>query len=166
MPAYNLPFFGEIDSTEPEEYYEANIELNGHTIQLDLNFDEDEPIDTNHLDALAKLLTSLAEVDRENQVYIEKDFNGAGDTVKTYIDHHLENIDEGELKELIDTGNEAISPQDQMLKALRLVRVGFYPGNEQDFAVFDYSINPELTQYLVVIFRNEEGEINYITMES
>jgi hypothetical protein len=53
-----------------------------------------------------------------------------------------------------------------MLSKLHLVRVGLYPDSEDEFAIFDYSIGQELTQYLVVINTNEDGEIDYMTMES
>ncbi len=165
MPTFNLPFFGEIDPTELEEYYDVNIELNGNTIKLDISFDE-ESIDTSNLNALVALSGNLTDLDDGNKALIELDYGGEGDTVKTYINHHLEDMDGDELAGIIDVANTSVSPQQQMLKAFKLVRVGFYPDDEEHFAIFDYSIDPELTQYLVVISRNRKGEVSYITMES
>lgn len=164
MPAYNLPFFGEINPIGLEEYYDVSIELNGNAINLDISFDE-ERIDTRSLDALAALLANLTNLDSENIALIKRDYAGEGDTVKTYIDHHLEDMGVDELSGIVDMDN-TVSPQEQMLEAFRLVRVGFYPEDEVNFAIFDYSINPEFTQYLVVISRNKKGEVTYITMES
>lgn len=165
MPAYNLPFFGEINSGELEEYYDVTIALNGNPIKLDIRFDE-EHIDTHSLNALAALLGNLTNLDSGNKTLIERDYAGEGDTVKTYIDHHLEDMDADELSGIVDMDNTTVSPQQQMLKAFRLVRVGFYPDDEANFAIFDYSIDPEQTQYLVVISRNKDGQVSYITMES
>ena len=165
MPVHNLPFFGEIDLAKLEEYYEVTIQLNSNEVELDLNFSV-ENIEAGHLNSLAALLSNLAAIDAGNKAFIEQDYNGAGDTVRMYIDHHLDEIDDEELGNIIDLSNTDVDIKEQLVKALKLIRVGFYPGNEQDFAVFDYSIDPEFTQYLVVLFRNEKGEIHYITMES
>lgn len=40
------------------------------------------------------------------------------------------------------------------------------PHNENQFAIFDYSIDQDLTQYLVVINTDENGNLDYMTMES
>ena len=53
-----------------------------------------------------------------------------------------------------------------LLKKLHLVRVGLYPDSKDQFAIFDYSIGKELTNYLVVINTDENGNLEYMTMES
>ena len=52
------------------------------------------------------------------------------------------------------------------MNSLRLVRVGLFPDSEDRFAIFDYSIGRNLTQYLVVINTDENGNLDYMTMES
>lgn len=43
--------------------------------------------------------------------------------------------------------------------------MGLYPDSDDQFAIFDYSIGPEITQYLVVLFIDEFGDLDYITMQ-
>jgi len=52
------------------------------------------------------------------------------------------------------------------LTKLKLIRVGLYPTSEDNFAIFDYSIGEEITDYLVVINTDENGQLDYMTMES
>ena len=53
-----------------------------------------------------------------------------------------------------------------MRKLLHLNRIGFYPHDAQHYAVFDYTLGEEYTDYLLVVVLNDAGEIEYITMES
>jgi hypothetical protein len=166
MPKYTLPHFGEIDTTDLEEYYDVEIEFNGNDVSIDLNF-EDKSIDTKHLDNVKKIIKDLATYDKQNVKYIEQDYKDEeADTVRTYIEHHLDEIDESELLEVIDLTDKTDKKEIQLMKALHLVRVGFYPHGEKIFATFDYSLDQDLTNYLVVINTDANGKLVYMTMES
>jgi len=166
MADYSLPYFGELDSKNLEEYYDVDIDFNGQKTQIDLNF-ENNSIDTKRLDIVKQFIENISEFDKKNKKYIEQDYADADNgTVKTYVEHHLEEIGKDELSNLVDFDNKATNPEIQLMNSLRLVRVGLYPDNEDQFAVFDYSIRKELTQYLVVININEKGDLDYMTMES
>ena len=166
MANYSLPYFGELDSKNLEEYYDVDIDFNGQKTQIDLNF-ENNSIDTKRLDIVKQFIENISEFDKKNKKYIEEDYADADNgTVKTYVEHRLEEIGKDELSNLVDFDNKATNPEIQLINSLRLVRVGLYPDNEDQFAVFDYSIGKELTQYLVVININEKGYLDYMTMES
>ncbi len=166
MAKYTLPPFGQLDTDQPETYYEAEVPLKDFSVQIDLNFDG-TPVTTADLDTAKRFIEQLPDFDFRNKKYLEQDFaDEEADTVRTYLEHHLEELGEAELGELIDFSNKKISPEKQLLKQLHLVRMGLYPGNEDQFAIFDYSIGPEFTQYLVVIFTDASGNPSYITMES
>lgn len=166
MANYTLPHFGQLDPTNLDECYDADIDLNGQEIQIELNF-ENKTIDTRRLDIVRKFIESIASFDKKNKKYIDQDYADKDcDTVKTYVEHHLEEIDKKELTELVDFGNKSLSARKQLVKALRLVRLGLYPDSVDQFAIFDYSIGQELTQYLVVINTDQDGKLDYMTMES
>ena len=164
MSTYHLPPFGELETESLDSYYDVDIDFEGRTIQLDLNFEE-ETIDAKRLDLAKTFITRLSEFNQKNLVAIQEDFDD-GDTVKEYIDHHLKELANEDLAVLIDRNNKKISQDMQLLAKLQLVRVGLYPGSDEQFATFDYSIGQELTNYLVVLFTNEKGELDYMTMES
>lgn len=120
------------------------------------------------MDLVKNILENLKEFDSKNRQYIEQDYADENtDTVKTYVDHHLTEVPEEELAGCIDFSNSSITPERQLINALQLVRVGFYPDEGEDqVAVFDYSLGFDITNYLIVIFINEKGELDHMTMES
>ena len=166
MATYTLPQFGQIDTTNLEDSYDVEIEFDGDKIQIDLNFD-DKTIGTKRLDKVKKFIEKIKDFDIKNKKYIEKDYKDEdADTVRTYVQHHLEEMERENLKGLVDFENEKMDPEIQLMRKLRLVRIGFYPDDEDEFAVFDYSIGTALTNYLVVININENGKLEDMTMES
>lgn len=166
MANYILPHFGQLDTENLEEYYDVTIIFNNTEVQLDLNF-ENNKVDISRLAIAKRFIDQMADFDLKNKTYIEQDFKDEdADTVKTYLEHHLEELDPDDLENIIDTGNKKVSKEKQLLKKLHLVRMGLYPDSEDQFAIFDYSIDPGLTQYLVVLFVDEFGNLDYITMES
>jgi hypothetical protein len=169
MAEYTLPHFGNLPTENLEEYYDVDIEFNGNEIQIDLNF-ENKTIDTLTVDTVKNFIENVENVenfDNLNKTYILNDYNDEdGDTVKFYLEHHLEEVGKDELSKLINFDDTTTEPEQQLLTKLKLVRVGLYPESEDNFAIFDYSIGQEITNYLVVINTDEKGELDYMTMES
>jgi len=166
MTAFTLPYFGSINPSSVEEYYEVDIKFEGNEVQIDLNF-ENKDIDPSKLDTLKTFLENIDQMDALNKGYINKDYKDKnGDTVKFYLEHHLEEIDEETLSSLVDFNNKSIEPEKQLLSKLHLVRIGLHPDNEKAFAIFDYSIDPDFTDYLVVINTDKDGKLDFMSMES
>lgn len=163
---YTLPYFGELDLTDLEDRYDVSLEFKGEEIDADLNFDEAK-IEQKHLDIVKNFLDKLTEFDAKNHQHILNDFRSEkGDTVKEYLSFHLEQIPKDELVGLVDFNDTAVSPEEQLFKAIKLVRVGFYPHDEEQIVVFDYSIGRNLTDHIIVVDVDKKGNLNYITMES
>ena len=166
MSNFKLPHFGFIDPGSLEEYYDVNIPYQDSEIQIDLNFGS-KTIDPARLETVKQFIENIRIHDLSNRKHIEADYNDEdGDTVKFYLEHHLEELGKDELAELIDLNSKSTEHEKQLLKKLNLVRVGLYPDGEDQFAVFDYSIGQEITNDLVVLFTDENGNLDYITMES
>jgi hypothetical protein len=49
---------------------------------------------------------------------------------------------------------------------LQLKRIGLYPGAEGYVAVFDYTIDQEATDYILVVEFDADGEVYGISMDS
>lgn len=166
MKEYTLPHFGNLATENLEEYYTVNIEFDGDEIEIDLNF-ENKTFDTITMDKVKNFIENIEKYNKLNKTYILNDYNDEdGDTVKSYLEHHLDEVEKEELSNLINFDDKTIEPELQLLKNLKLVRVGLYPDNEDNFAIFDYSIGVEITNYLVVINTDEHGQLDYMTMES
>ena len=166
MANIKLPHFGNLDSDALEQYYDTNINFNSTQVQVDLNFGG-ETIAPEKLELAGRFIDNIRIHDINNRKRIEVDFNDEdGETVGAYIQHHLEELNPADLAELIGGNVKTDEKPGLLLKKLRLVRVGVYPEREDHFGVFDYSFGEEFTNYLVVIFTDENGNIDYITMES
>ena len=166
MATITIPHFGPLDPSSLEEYYDTEIEYGGKQIQIDLNF-AGTTIEAKKLETVKDFIDNIRIHDIKNKKYIDRDYNDDdADTVKTYLEHHLEELGENELASLIDFNSKSNEHEKQLLKKLHLVRVGIYPEGEDQFAIFDYSIGQEITNHLVVINTDENGNFIYITMES
>ena len=160
-----LPPFGIIDATSLDEYYDTAIDFNGRQINVDLNFDN-KTIDIKRLEVVKHFIENIRIHDLNNKKHIQNDFDEDGETVRPYIQNHLEDLATDELEELIGSNTKTADQPKLLVKKLHLVRVGLYPNSENQFATFDYSLGRTLTDYLVVIVTDENGNLDYITMES
>jgi len=166
MENYILPHFGYIHPNNIEDYYSAEITYHDNKIQFDINFDE-TTTDFITLDKIKNVIERLEKFEEKNKRYILHDFhNENGETVSSYIEHHLEEIDESTLSKLIDFTDSSKSREEQLVDQLKLIRVGIYPNYAEHFITFDYSLGENITPYLVVINTKENGNLCEILMES
>lgn len=168
MSTYRLPYFDEIHLKYLKDYYESEIEIHGKPVHLDLNIEE-EKISKDRLDCLSRLLENLPNLVSNIEKEIQENYNNQEDgDVRFYIKHHLEELDESSLSTLgVDNNNQSKTVDKQLLEKLYLRRVGFYPEYEgEGFAVMDFTISEQLTDYLLVAYLGEDGELGYFAMES
>ncbi len=167
MTEYTLPHFGKLQTENLDEYYCIDVELNGKKIQIDLNF-ENKSVDIVIFDKIKNFIENIENFDKQNQGYIKSDFNDEnGDTVKEYITFHIEEGEE--FLEQIGISTDNTDKEHALLAKLHLTRVGLYPDDKHDtscFAVFDYSINKDLTDQLVVVNTDENGNLDGLSWES
>ena len=159
----HLPYFKEIDISMLKDYYEVDIEFEEKKLQIDLNF-EKESIVEKEMNPVVSILENLNEAILKILNYIQLDFKN-GDEVNEFINFHLEELSEEELKGLFTSANSILSKEEQFLSVIRLKRIGLYP-EEEIFAIFDFSIDDEVSQYLLVVKVNAQIELDHITMES
>lgn len=165
MNSFKLPHFGILDLDSLNEYYEAEIDFNNTTIQVDLNF-EGKSIQVETLDVLKQFIENIRIHDINNKKFIQSDFESSNeDSVKDYIQDHLDELPLDEVEDLIGSNIKSADRPEKLLKKLHLIRVGLYP-HSKEFAVFDYSIGKELTNYFVVVNTDENGNLDYIAIES
>ncbi|MGG9963101.1 DUF2004 domain-containing protein [Ferruginibacter sp. SUN106] len=166
MATFTLPHFGPIDPAELDEYYDVTIPFNNGTIEVDLNF-ESKTIAVEKLATVKHFIENIRIYDINNKGYIAKDYNDEeGDTVQFYLQHHLEELGTAELASLLPAGSKSADHEKLLLQKLHLVRVGIYPHNTDYFAVFDYTLGQDITDQLIVIITDENGNLDYMTIES
>lgn len=86
--------------------------------------------------------------------------------VATYFSHHAEELSEKELKQIFGVSDPDELTIDHLLDALQLKRIGLYPGAESYVAVLDYTIDESVTDYLLAVQFDRDGEVFDISMDS
>jgi hypothetical protein len=165
MPKIDIPHFGSIDPFSVEEEYNESFQFRGKEVLLDLHF-EAQWISPDKLKTVKDMLDDLVFIEAKNRQRLRRDFGATSDnTVKYYLEFLQEKIWRSALEELVDFTNGSITPVEQLFASLHLVRIGFYPDNEDVFSVFDYSIGDDYTEYVIAMNCTQAGELQMMTME-
>ena len=160
----DLPFFHELNSDSLTDYYEATIDFEQATIQLDINFDE-TTIDPDKLLTVKNYLDELQAIIGIAKNGIFNDFEN-GEDVKEFLTFHIEELDQSDLDSLLTHADKTLSLEQQILSILKLRRIGFYPDADDEFAILDFVLDEEISQYILVVKINDHKTIDHITMES
>lgn len=101
MAKYVLPCFGQLDSENLERYYDCEINFNNTMVSVH----ETSGIEKFILAGLKLQRNSLSNwltMTLRTRSILEQDYKeDVGDTVRAYIEHHLDELGETELNELI-----------------------------------------------------------------
>lgn len=159
----NITYFGEVEINSPQEYNEGQIVIDNRQIKLDLNFYDGVP-EYDWVAEYENYIKDLEQHKADVEAAIRADYEDGGD-VKEYVDFHLEELDASIIDKVLVGTDASKSKEERSLTALKLKRIGFYPGNE-NYAVWDYTIGREITDLLVVVNTDSTGKINYVTWEN
>lgn len=159
----NITYFGEVEINSPQETNEGKVIIDNHQIELDLNFYDGVP-EHDWLAEYENYIKDLKQHKADVEAAIRSDYEEGGD-VKEYVDFHLEELDASIIDKVLVGTDVSKTKEERMLSALKLVRIGFYPGDE-NYAVWDYTIGREIADMLVVVNTDNAGKINYVTWES
>ena len=158
----DIKYFKNVDFNS--DYLETTIEFQNREIQLDINTDAVLGENTwvkEYEEYISKLETFKEKIDKE----IIKDFENNGIT-KEWVDFHSEELIESiEENGTLDSCDKNLPVDRQILSALKLNRIGIYPKYE-DYAVWDYILDDEISDEILVIVTDKNGEIVDITWES
>lgn len=144
-----LPFFNELNSDSLTDYYEVNIDIKQNKIQLDINFNE-TIINADRLITLKGYLDAPQAIIDIAKKEIFNDYEN-GEDVKEFLTFHIEELDQSDLDSLLKHADKSLSLEQQILSVLKLRRIGFYPEDKDEFAVLDFTLNEEISQYLLVV---------------
>lgn len=159
-----LKYFNEIDLQNLTDYYEVDIDFKGNPLQLDINFEETK-INESDLDYLKTILADLDGTLLKVNDFIQNDYK-SGEDVQEFLTFHLEEFDNNELESLLSDSDKSLTKEEQLLSIIKLKRIGFYPEDNDEYAIFDFVTDEEVSQYLLVVKVNSKGELDHITMES
>lgn len=158
----DIKYFKNVDFNT--DYLETTIEFQNREIELDINTDVVLGKDSwvkEYEEYISKLEVFKEKIDKE----IIKDFENNGIT-KEWVDFHLEELGEAiEEEGLLKECDKKLSLDRQVLSIIKLRRIGIYPEYE-DYAIWDYILDDEISDEILVIVTDKNGEIVDITWES
>lgn len=159
-------YFGEININDLEEYYSVDFEFNNELITIDLNF-ECKKIEKFRIERIISFLDRINDSDCLNRDYIKNNFLEEG-VASSFINSYLGEFEQDDLLGTVNMSNQNILEDFELLKELKLVRIGFYPDGKYGvnyFAAFDYSIDADGDPYnqLLVVNIGEKGKLCTIT---
>jgi len=160
---YTLPYFGEIAPDKLDNYYDAELSYKGREIDTDI-MSESGAVDVSVLEKIAYWLSDIARLDTLGMGILRTDFDSGSD-VHEYIEIHQEELKKSDLKKLMK-GSKGDTEEEKLLAAIELRRIGFSPETPERFITLDYSFDPEITNYLLVLDLDPDGALRYMTMES
>lgn len=158
----DIKYFKNVDFNT--DYLETTIEFQNREIELDINTDVVLGKDSwvkEYEEYISKLEVFKEKIDKE----IVEDFENDGIT-KEWVDFHLEELGEAiEEERLLERCDKKLSLGRQVLSIIKLRRIGIYPEYE-DYAIWDYILDDEISDEILVIVTDKNGEIVDITWES
>lgn len=165
MKKYNFPYFGDIDLNEEEDFFEVDASIGEVNFNIELDFEGEEP-SVKSLDRVKQFLSQLPLHIDKSKLYINQEFDRVPGFVSDYISFFKESIEEnGDVDTYIDENNPDKSTEEQLLDKFYLLRIGIYP-NGDALAIFDYTIDDEYTDDLLVVYMTDEGELYGMTIEN
>jgi len=164
MSTFTLPVIGSFE-LPPDGVFEATVELHGRCVGLDINVYG--AATQGLLDSVAGFVTNLAGLDQSARDFLSRDFEQNNEScVRLYIKYHLEVLDPDALRASLAVAHSQATDAKLFLSKINLCRVGLYPDSQDECAVFDYTIDERLTQYLIVVRFDSKGAIVAVDMES
>lgn len=162
-----MKYFESVDFKNLNEtYLTKSVVIDNEKVNVNLNFDKTKLSD-EELTKLKSFLNQLSKTIKVNAIDLKKEFESSEEnTVKEYISHHLAEIPKDELNKLIDSNNKIRSEEEKLFEKIKLTRIGIYPQDHEQYAIFDYTFGEKYTQYLLVIITDKDGKIIEIIIES
>lgn len=158
----DIKYFKNVDFNT--DYLETAIEFQNREIQLDINTDVVLGKDSwvkEYDEYISKLEIFKEKIDKK----IIEDFENNGIT-KEWVDFHLEELGEAiEEEGLLKECDKKLSLDRQVLSIIKLRRIGIYPEYE-GYAIWDFILDDEISDEILVIVTDKNGEIVDITWES
>jgi hypothetical protein len=154
-------YFGDLDSHDGSFLWDASVNLHGHPVAVSLECPRS--VTAKRLDAAAAFPQDLTRFDKLARVAIARD----KECVSEYVDHHLDALTPAQLTTIFGIDRSAIT-REAFLAKLVLKRVWFMALDEDDelTPTFDYSIDPQLTDYVIAVKFTAKGKVESIEFES
>ncbi|GAB3802253.1 hypothetical protein GCM10028798_19060 [Humibacter antri] len=153
-------FFGivEEDSTGGL-YWSETVEVAEQPVQVELAAPVADDVAVSGLDAAAAVILSLEGLDTRARDALIAELSQRGSVTTQYIDQRMDDMGESLLDLLVhNSGDIAMD----VLRSLQLLTVSLHPQATDDdevFAIFTYSIDPDETDAVLQVSFDDRGDV-------
>jgi hypothetical protein len=167
MASFDLSPIGRVDfPNNSDGYWEFSLSRADQSVLVDFNVDSDG-MTKQGFDRVKQFVEQADTFESAAREAIKADFGSDPDgSSALYLSHHAENLDDEERLEYFGTKDTAALGVEHLLSSLHLQRIGLYPDSEDYAAIFDYSLDPDATQYILAVEFDSSGRIVGISMDS
>ena len=167
MPSFELSPIGRVDfPSNADGYWEFSLSRAGRTVEVDFNVDEGE-MTKQGFDRVKQFVEQVDAFESAARKAIEADFASDPDgSSALYLSHHAEEFSAEERLKYLGSKDASTLGVEHLLRTLHLQRIGLYPDSEDYVAVFDYSLDPDATQYILAVEFDSSGDVVGISMDS
>jgi hypothetical protein len=156
-------YFGLIETTSTGGlFWDDNLEVGDQLVDLQLSAEDEDDVHPLGLELAAAMAQNLEAFDSRAREALVGQLSERQSATTVFIDRQVDSRGE-DLQSLLDlmvdnSGDIAID----VLKSLQLVRVGLFPANtegDEAFATFDYSIDPDESDELLIVSFGADGDV-------
>ena len=167
MPSFELKPIGRVDfPSNDDNYWDFSLPHADRSIEVDFNLEEGE-MTKPRFDSVKKFVESAYSFESAARKAIEQDFaEDPESSSATYLSHHAEELSDEERLKYFGSKDASTLKVEHLLRSLHLQRIGLYPDSEDYVAVFDFSLDPNATQYILAVEFDASGEVVGVSMES
>ncbi|MFT2815978.1 DUF2004 domain-containing protein [Leifsonia sp. A12D58] len=161
-------YFGLLGSDdEGEIYWSDTAELGDQSVDIDVTSPDEASVAAESLDIAAGMINAIEELDSQVRESLVADLSADGSMTSQYIEQTLDDMDPGAVDDAIiwDSGDRQID----FLRSIQLQRITFMPHNngvDERFALMEYSISPDDTDYVLMVTIDVHGDTLAVAMES
>ncbi|MFF1633768.1 DUF2004 domain-containing protein [Leifsonia sp. NPDC058248] len=153
-------YFGIIDETASGGLaWTDSTDLSEQVVEVELQADSESAVSEYALDSAAALIQALEGFDSRARDALIAELSSQASATTTYIDDNVERLGDSLVDLLVySSGDIAID----VLRSLQLLRVVIQPDNSAEdevFATFDYSIDPDETDALLTVSFDIRGDV-------
>jgi hypothetical protein len=153
-------FFGVVEaSSDGSAYWSENVELGDRSVDVSLLADDAEELREDDLDLVQAMIVTLEGIDRQTRESMVVELGDRSSVTVTYVDALVEELGES-IHDIL-----AVSSGDlpiDILRSLLVTRIEFRPlsrGDDDVFAVFEYTLGEDLSDDYLVASLNRSGEM-------
>jgi hypothetical protein len=138
----------------------GRYEHDGVPINLDLSIGEHDRLDEACLHKVDYRLRFLPELIDSARERIAQDLRDEDSAAVEYRHFHCQNLQGGKVREVFGVESPDEVDDDRFVQALRLTKVGIYPGQPERYFVLGFTLGEGFTDEVLLAAADEDGVVD------